>query len=224
MSLELSSRATEMILALLYRCSLGNDDDRLDYELRRICVYKLANDSHRFLKQRLILMIQRSILLNEKDVQDIFALGKSLVFSGYEYPGLIVPMIVEAFPHLTQEPSLLDITLVVEGQYLQPAEVWPQLYVSFVPCNACTTVETITVKRTGSQFGEFGAFSSAWVPPRRGKAERGDTTEYVVEKFHIGSKHFDKQLAVELRFVLGDPKTDGRMLVRPPTAPGKEWV
>lgn len=45
MSLELSSRAIRLIMAFPEdNCFLGTANERLDYELRMLYLYKLAND------------------------------------------------------------------------------------------------------------------------------------------------------------------------------------
>ncbi|KAH7719210.1 hypothetical protein AAVH_13368 [Aphelenchoides avenae] len=116
------------------------------------------------------------------------ALQKPLVFERNR-PRRFVPKIVQAFHRLTEEPPLLDVT-VVEPYKGWPstvlAAIWPEVYIDFMRCGACMKTEHESL---------------------------------VVEKFHVPSKHFDKQLTVELHFTLDgwEPSDDGD--VRPATAP-----
>ncbi|KAH7660491.1 hypothetical protein AAVH_43725 [Aphelenchoides avenae] len=172
------------------------------------------------------LSMERRLLLKnalgDTDVQDVFADGKPLVYDAEDYPRLLVPNIVEAFQDLKNEPSFLDITIAVPTKndvnhcankgpisMDHPAEVWPQVYRSYLPCPTCTTVEA----------------SKAWrIKNKQPPAPPSSLLQYAVEKIHVPSKHFGKQLTVELHFNLGDAEKvgDADVPVRPPTASNTE--
>ncbi|KAH7701414.1 hypothetical protein AAVH_31451 [Aphelenchoides avenae] len=174
------------------------------------------------------LSMERRLLLKnalgDTDMQDVFAHGKPLVYDGEDYPRLFVPKIVEAFQHLKEEPAFFDITIAVPRKnvgpwctnkvpisMVHPTEVWPQAYHSYLPCATCTTVEASKVWRIKNKQ-----------PP----APPSSLLHYVVEKIHVSSKHFGKQLTVELHFNLGDlgKVGDGDVPVRPPTASNTEKI
>ncbi|KAH7725620.1 hypothetical protein AAVH_06800 [Aphelenchoides avenae] len=230
MSSKLSARAINLSLALR-ECDYWprTDDEKLCRNLQMLYLDEVAQNGHGFLKRRLILQN----FLKDEDVQDIFTLGEPLIFDAEDYPRLVVPKIVEAFQHLTTEPSFLDVSIVVlmkEGwaneitaRMDRPAELWSQVYDGYLPCAACTMVE---VGKT-SCHGHFDSWpisacdycNKPWTP-------LNSWASYAVEKFHVASKHFDKQLDVELYFTFGDPAQGvyavGDVHGNPPTAPKEE--
>ncbi|KAH7720594.1 hypothetical protein AAVH_11925 [Aphelenchoides avenae] len=126
---------------------------------------------------------------DDVDVRAIFSHGKPLEF--LDCPRLLVSKIVEAFRELTEEPQFLDMRIITLPAFgaMRPSETWPQVYTSYLPCYACTTVETVerpSLSRARDfDFGDpFG------------------TVDFVVEKFHVSSKSFRKRLTVELHYKL----------------------
>lgn len=116
MSSELSARAISQIAAFFeddYWPKM--DDNELSHELRRLKLDERAQHvsahfcsffrtllkGHRFLKRHRVLQSA----LKEKDVQDIFAHGKPLVFEEEDYRRLLVPMIVEVCHGSNEELS-----------------------------------------------------------------------------------------------------------------------
>ncbi|KAH7715164.1 hypothetical protein AAVH_17438 [Aphelenchoides avenae] len=108
---------------------------------------------------------------DDEDVRAIFAHGKPLHF--WSCPRLLVSKIVEAFKELHEEPACVDVTITACAGHgaNSPSKAWAEVYTTLFPCHACTTLETVEAPRN----------------PHR-----------AVEKFHVSSEHFRKQLIVEL--------------------------
>ncbi|KAH7725630.1 hypothetical protein AAVH_06810, partial [Aphelenchoides avenae] len=90
------------------------------------------------------------------------------------------------------------------------AEIWQDAYDTYLPCDACRMVEK---KRTQGGWHR----RVPWTPSVSSVAD-------AVEKFHVPSKYFGKQLDVELYFAVGDPQKDrgSDVPARPPTAPKED--
>ncbi|KAH7712682.1 hypothetical protein AAVH_19987 [Aphelenchoides avenae] len=149
---------------------------------------------------------------DDEDARAIFAHGKPLEFWGC--PRLLVSKIVEAFSELQEEPECVDVTITALSRFgaarpsdatalagfgaARPLEAWPQVYTTYLPCYACTTVEAVERRSI-----------PRWRDPKRGwLADPVGTVDCVVEKFHISSKSIDKHLTVELYYQLeGMPET-----------------
>ncbi|KAH7673135.1 hypothetical protein AAVH_42386, partial [Aphelenchoides avenae] len=109
--------------------------------------------------------------VDDEDVRAIFVDGKPLQF--LSCPPLLVSKIVEAFEELQEEPACVDVTITACPGHgaNSPSKAWAEVYTTLFPCHACTTLETLEAPRN----------------PHR-----------TVEKFHVSSEHFRKQLIVEL--------------------------
>ncbi|KAH7697460.1 hypothetical protein AAVH_35456, partial [Aphelenchoides avenae] len=123
----------------------------------------------------------------DTDLGPIFVHRKPLGFWGC--PPLLVSKIVEAFLGLHNDPIYLDVTITdITGLgTTRPSEVWPQAYTAYLPCYACSTVETVERdprRKYPESTGPVGAMDVA------------------VEKFHVSSSRFGKRLTVELHFEL----------------------
>ncbi|KAH7720598.1 hypothetical protein AAVH_11929 [Aphelenchoides avenae] len=119
--------------------------------------------------------------VDEEDVRAIFTHGKPLKF--HRCPPLFVSKIVEAFTELKKEPTHLDVTIThglggLRGR--RPSEAWPQVYTTHLPCHACSN-------GSGNPFR---------------------TMYFAVEKFHVSSKSFVKQLTVELHYQLEEAEEE----------------
>ncbi|KAH7706895.1 hypothetical protein AAVH_25876 [Aphelenchoides avenae] len=145
--------------------------------------------------QELAVFLQED--LDTEAMRSVFEHGKPLVFDR-DLPPLLVPAIIEAFQQLQDEPSFLEVTLSRPSgsPRVDISALWPQAYITHLPCGACTEADA---------------------------PGTGNEARLLVEKFHIPSKRFDSQLAVELHFSLDDRhKYARRNPVRPPTAPDLE--
>ncbi|KAH7709072.1 hypothetical protein AAVH_23653 [Aphelenchoides avenae] len=104
-------------------------------------------------------------------------------------PCQFVPKILEAFHRLTENPPFRDVTIV------EPYKGWPSMVLASV-------------------------WPQVYIDHVHcGACMKTEHESLVVEKLHIPSKHFNKQLTVELHFTLDglEPTDDGD--VRPATAP-----
>ncbi|KAH7707827.1 hypothetical protein AAVH_24941 [Aphelenchoides avenae] len=132
--------------------------------------------------------------VDDEDVRDIFAHGRPLNFS--RCPRLLVSKIVEAFVKLQKEPAYLDVTVTAAYGFVltRPSEAWCQVYITHLPCHTCTTVETVEKRSIpGLRLRHL----------RSGEPEEPVGTEdVVVERFHVSSESFGKQLIVELHYEL----------------------
>ncbi|KAH7717634.1 hypothetical protein AAVH_14915 [Aphelenchoides avenae] len=140
--------------------------------------------------------------LDNDPMRTLLKHGKSLIFER-DRPRLIVPAIIEAFQQLKEEPSFLDVTLSNSfrswtGDMALEA-VWPQAYIDYVPWTS--------IEGPGSEANEGKPLEEENTQRSSGAHLASslldyDDAGYVVETFHIPSKHFFKQLVVELYFSL----------------------
>lgn len=130
---------------------------------------------------------------------------------------------------MREEPSFLDITLgelsEARGPNIDIWEAWPQAYVDHLPCYACTQIDKLyTANKENAQRWVAMRTLATMLPRKEGpwfphcriyfstKQRR-----FIVETFHIQSKHFNKRLTVELHFALWDWHSLWSVSARPST-------
>ncbi|KAH7707464.1 hypothetical protein AAVH_25285 [Aphelenchoides avenae] len=130
--------------------------------------------------------------VDDEDVRAIFAHGRPLNFS--RCPRLLVSKIVEVFTKLQKEPAYLDVTVTAASGFVltRPSEAWCQVYITHLPCHMCTTIETV----------EKRGIPGLRLRHLRSEEEPVGTEDVVVERFHVSSESFGKQLIVELHYEL----------------------
>ncbi|KAH7709760.1 hypothetical protein AAVH_22957 [Aphelenchoides avenae] len=127
--------------------------------------------------------------IDDADVRAIFAHGKPLGF--WSCPRMFVSKIVEVFSEMHKEPEFLDVAITALDAFgaARPSEAWSQVYRTHLPCYACSMVDTVEARSI----------------PRLDYPGREDpvgNVDVVVEKFHVSSRSFRKQLIVGLYYEL----------------------
>ncbi|KAH7712676.1 hypothetical protein AAVH_19981 [Aphelenchoides avenae] len=208
MSSKLSAAAQLQVLRLL----AGGDDyawfSRVRWTLStswkvldHLYFGNLAAPPESYLRSRELAMIQKDAV-TEEDLSFIFSHREPLVF--HACPNSLVPKLVNAFQELREEPSFLHATIACD--HAGRIEVSPPLYVDCFPCTACRHDATVQTR-----------FRRAMANARDSNKER------VVEKFHICSEHFTKQLSIELYYSTTRQFYGNEFYARPETASGHAY-
>ncbi|KAH7708868.1 hypothetical protein AAVH_23875 [Aphelenchoides avenae] len=137
----------------------------------------MAEPPESYLRSHELAVIQKDAI-SEEDLSFIFSHGQPLVFEAC--PDRLVPKLIEAFQELSEEPSFLQVTIMCGS--VGRIEVSPPLYDDYYPCTACRRFTTVQTRYR----------------PEVAAACSDANMKCVVEKFHICSKHFTKQLSFEL--------------------------